>query len=60
MVDVLSYIKDWELANSHMQHNLERDTTNIESILESISQSLMPNMSDYLVYCLLLCLVVMD
>jgi hypothetical protein len=37
MVEVLSCIKDWELADSHIQHNLERDTTVIESILESIA-----------------------
>jgi hypothetical protein len=35
MVEVLSCIKDCELADSHLQHNLERDTTYIESVLRA-------------------------
>jgi hypothetical protein len=26
MVEIFSCIKDWELADSHMQHNVEKDT----------------------------------
>jgi len=37
MVEVLSCIKDWELADLHMQHNLEKDTLEIESVLESLN-----------------------
>eukprot|EP00267_Zea_mays_P051787 XP_020404781.1 uncharacterized protein LOC109944431 [Zea mays] len=38
MVEVLSCIKDWELADLHMQHNLEKDDTlEIESVLESLN-----------------------
>ena len=37
MVEVLSCIKDRELADLHMQHNLEKDTIEIESVLESLN-----------------------
>jgi hypothetical protein len=41
MVEVLSCILlllDWELADSHMQHNLEKkDTIEIETVLESMN-----------------------
>jgi hypothetical protein len=37
MVEVLSCIKDWELADSHMQHNLEKDTIEIEIVLEILN-----------------------
>jgi hypothetical protein len=37
MVEVLSCIKDWKLADLHMQHNLEKDTLEIESVLESLN-----------------------
>ena len=36
MVEILSCIKDWELANSHMQHNVEKDTKEMELIHESM------------------------
>jgi hypothetical protein len=37
MVEVLSCIKDRELADLHMQHNLEKDTLEIEPVLESLN-----------------------
>lgn len=36
MVEILSCIKDWELADLHMQHNLEKDTKELEAIHESM------------------------
>lgn len=33
MVQVLSCIKDWELADQHMQHNLESETKILEAML---------------------------
>jgi hypothetical protein len=36
MVEILSCIKDWELADSHMQHNVENDTKEMEVIHESM------------------------
>jgi hypothetical protein len=36
MVEILSCIKDWELADSHMQHNVEKDTKEMELIHESM------------------------
>jgi hypothetical protein len=36
MVDILSCIKDWELAGSHMQQNVEKDTKEMEVIHESM------------------------
>jgi hypothetical protein len=39
MVEVLSCIKDWELADLHMQHNLEKDALEIEYVLESLNNN---------------------
>lgn len=36
MVEILSCIKDWKLADSHMQHNVEKDTKEMELIHESM------------------------
>jgi hypothetical protein len=36
MVEIFSCIKDWKLADSHMQHNVEKDTKEIENIHESM------------------------
>jgi hypothetical protein len=36
MVEILSCIKDWELADSHMQHNVEKDTKEMELIHASM------------------------
>jgi hypothetical protein len=33
---VCKYCKDWELADSHMQHNVEKDTKEMELIHESM------------------------
>jgi len=33
MVQVLSCIKDWELADQHKQHNLESETKILEAML---------------------------
>jgi hypothetical protein len=35
-VEILSCIKDWKLADSHMQHNVEKDTKEMEVIHESM------------------------
>ncbi|KAJ1259047.1 hypothetical protein BS78_10G123300 [Paspalum vaginatum] len=37
MVEVLSCIKDWELADLHMQHDVEEDTKEMEAIFESMT-----------------------
>jgi hypothetical protein len=36
VVEILSCIKDWEIADSHMQHNVEKDTKEMEVIHESM------------------------
>jgi hypothetical protein len=36
MVEIFSCIKDWKLADSHMHHNVEKDTKEIENIHESM------------------------
>jgi hypothetical protein len=35
MVEVLSCIKDWELANQHKQHTVEKKTKELESAFEA-------------------------
>jgi hypothetical protein len=36
MVEVLSCIKDWELANKHMQNTVEKETKELESTFENM------------------------
>jgi hypothetical protein len=36
MVEVLSCIKDWELADLHKQHEVEKDTKELEVAFESL------------------------
>jgi hypothetical protein len=36
MVEVLSCIKDWELANKHKQHTVEKETKELESAFEAM------------------------
>jgi hypothetical protein len=31
MVEILSCIKDWELADGHLQHSVEEDTQELEA-----------------------------
>ena len=38
MVEILSCIKDWELADKHLQHNLEMDTTDIKAIRDTLNE----------------------
>jgi hypothetical protein len=36
MVEVLSCIKDWELADKHMQNTVEKETKELESTFENM------------------------
>jgi hypothetical protein len=36
MVEVLSCIKDWELADLHSQHTVENDTKELEVVFEAM------------------------
>jgi hypothetical protein len=36
MVEVLSCIKDWELTDLHKQHDVEKDTNELEVAFESL------------------------
>jgi hypothetical protein len=36
MVEVLSRIKDWELADKHMQNSVENDTKELEATYENM------------------------
>jgi hypothetical protein len=36
MVEVLSCIKDWELADLHSQHTVEKDTKELEIVFEAM------------------------
>jgi hypothetical protein len=36
MVEVLSCIKDWELADLHSQHTVEKDTKELEVVFEAM------------------------
>ena len=42
MVEILSCIKDWELADSHMQHNVEKDTDELEALYQQEDESEAP------------------
>jgi hypothetical protein len=37
MVEILSCIKDWELADSHMQHCVDKETKEFEDELENMN-----------------------
>jgi hypothetical protein len=36
MVEVLSCIKDWELADQHKQHTVEKDTKDLKATFEDM------------------------
>jgi hypothetical protein len=36
MVEILSCIKDWELADLHSQHTMEKDTKELEVVFEAM------------------------
>jgi hypothetical protein len=36
MVEVLSCIKDWELADQHKQHTVEKETKDLEVVFEAM------------------------
>jgi hypothetical protein len=36
MVEILSCIKDWELADAHLQHSVEEDTQELEAEHENL------------------------
>jgi hypothetical protein len=36
MVEVLSCIKDWELADQHKQHTTEKETKDLEAVFEAM------------------------
>ena len=36
MVEVLSCIKDWELADQHKQHTVEKETKDLEAVFEAM------------------------
>jgi hypothetical protein len=36
MVEILSCIKDWELADTHLQHSMEEDTQELKAEHENL------------------------
>jgi hypothetical protein len=36
MVEVLSCLKDWELADAQLQHNIEKETKDLELAFENM------------------------